>query len=83
MDEQGLEILLSTLSIIGGIVGLLTAIFFLFGPKVIHSLSKVLDKTRSSFDLEKMLRTKARIILGVILLAISFFMLAVAMGGRF
>lgn len=78
MDEQALEFLLSTLSIIGGAVGLVTAILFLFGPKAINSLSKILDRTRSQLDLEKILRTKARIILGVFLLIISLFMLGVA-----
>ena len=76
MTETGWLIFLRNISIICNAIGLLIALAFLFGPKVLITVSRILDRLRPTVQLEKVLETRARIVLGLTLLVITVLMLA-------
>jgi len=82
MTEMGWLIFLRNLSIICNAIGLLIALAFLFGPKVLIAVSRILDRVRSTVQLEKVLETRARIVLGLTLLVITGLMLVLVMNIR-
>ncbi len=67
---------LRNLSLICNGIGFIIALTFILGPKVLIAISKILDAYRPSISLEKILITKARLILGFTLLVITALMLA-------
>ncbi len=73
---------LRIMSLICNGIGLIVALAFLFGPKTLSAISKFLDAYHSSIDLEKLLLSKARIILGVTLLIITALMMALVLNIR-
>ena len=75
MNENAWFVFLKNISLICSWVGLLAALAFLFGPKFLLAMSRSLDRTLRTMNLESILQTKARIILGIILLTISIVML--------
>ena len=79
MNENALLIFLKNISLVCNWIGLLTALAFLFGPKLLLVVSNILDKPRRTMNLEKVLVTKARIILGLALLIITVLMLSLVM----
>ncbi|MFH1339191.1 MAG: hypothetical protein ABIH40_05070 [Candidatus Omnitrophota bacterium] len=76
MTETGWLVFLRNISIICNVIGLLIALSFLFGPKVLITVSKIMDRLRPTVELEKVLETRARVILGLTLLVITVLMLA-------
>lgn len=76
MTETGWLVFLRNLSIIFNVIGLLIALSFLFGPKALITVSKIMDRIRPTVELEKVLETRARVILGLTLLVITVLMLA-------
>ena len=78
MGESGWLIFLRNTSIICNGIGLVIALAFLLGPKALLAVSKFLDTYRSSGNLEKVLETRSRIILGITLLIITTLMLGLA-----
>ena len=75
MSENAWLNFLRNTSLICNGIGLVVALGFLFGPKVIMAISKAIDKPHSIVNIEKIFITKARIILGFTLLVISVLML--------
>ena len=73
-DAAWLNFLRSTSLICNGTI-LVIAVIWLLGPKLLRSMSNFFDKYHSSLNLEKLLFTKGRVILGCILLVLSFLML--------
>ncbi len=82
MTETGWLIFLRNISIICNVIGLLVTLVFLFGPKVLKTICRILDRSLSTVELEKVLETRARIILGLTLLVITVLMLALVMNIR-
>ncbi len=79
MTETGWLIFLRNISIICNVIGLLVALVFLFGPKAFMKTAKIMDRLFPTVEPEKILKTKARIVLGVTLLVITVLMLALVM----
>jgi hypothetical protein len=75
MDENTWLIFLKNISLVCNWVGLLAALAFLFGPKLLLAISRSLDKPRRTMNIERLLQTKARVILGLTLLIITIVML--------
>ena len=67
---------LRNVSLICNGIGLVIALAFILGPRVLIAISKFLDAYHPTVSLEKILITKARIILGFTLLVITALMLA-------
>ena len=82
MDENFLLVFLKNFSLVCIWVGLLAGLAFLFGPKLLLTISRSLDKPRRMVNLESVLQTKARIILGLALLIIAAVMLTLITGIR-
>ena len=74
IEEKWLEFL-KNLSLICNWAGLLVAALFLFGPKVLMIIGKFLDTPRKTVQLDKLLTTKSRIVLGFALLIVTALML--------
>ena len=75
MGENIWLIFLKNISLVCNWTGLVIALAFLFGPKLLLAVSRSLDKPRPTMNLEKILQTKARVILGLALLVITGVML--------
>ena len=75
MDENGWLVFLKNISLVCNWVGLLAALGFLFGPKLLLAISRSLDRPLRTMNLENVLKTKARIVLGLALLIIAAVML--------
>ena len=73
-DAAWLNFLRSTSLICNGII-LVIALAFLLGPKTLTAISKFFDKYHTTIALDKLLLTKVRITLGLILLVIALLML--------
>jgi hypothetical protein len=82
MTETGWLIFLRNISIICNAIGLLIALAFLFGPKVLIAVSRILDRLRPTLEMEKVLETKARLVLGLTLLVITVLMLVLVINIR-
>ena len=75
MHENAWLVFLKNISLVCNWVGLLAALGFLFGPKLLLAISRSLDKPRRTINLERVLQAKARVILGITLLIITVVML--------
>jgi len=75
MNERAWLILLRSISLICNGMGFVIALAFLLGPKRIAALSRFFDRGRPSIRLESILKSKARIVIGFILLIITASML--------
>jgi hypothetical protein len=82
MTETGWLIFLRNISIICNAIGLLIALAFLFGPKVLIAVSRILDRLRPTLEMEKVLETKARLVLGLTHLVITVLMLVLVINIR-
>ncbi len=76
MDELGWLKLLRNLSIVCNGIGFVIALAFILGPKVLMAISKIFDTHYPTVSLEKILVSKARIVLGFTLLVITALMLS-------
>ena len=75
MSETTWSVFLKNLSLICNWLGLLIAVLFLFGPKVLIIIGKFLDTPRKTVQLDRILANKSRIILGITLLVVTGLML--------
>ncbi|MBU0548819.1 MAG: hypothetical protein KKH80_00505 [Candidatus Omnitrophica bacterium] len=82
MNESGWLAFLKVLSIVCNSLGLLIALVFLFGPKFLISLSKILDTPRRTLAIEKVIESNARLILGFTLVIVTIIMLILALNIR-
>ena len=80
MDEMAWLGFLRNTSLICNGIGLLIALTFLVGPKALAAISKFLDAYHSSINLESILKSKVRIIIGLTLLVITILMLVLVLG---
>ncbi|MFC1592956.1 hypothetical protein ACFL4C_02975 [Candidatus Omnitrophota bacterium] len=78
MNEAAWFEFLRILSIVCNGLGLLIALVFLFGPKLLVSLSEFLDAPRRTVAFEKVIKSKARVILGLTLVIVTTVMLILA-----
>ena len=80
MNEMAWLSFLRNTSLICNGIGLAIALAFLLGPRVLIAISKFLDEYHPSINLESILKSKSRIIIGFTLLVITVLMLVLVIG---
>ena len=80
MNERAWLSFLRNTSLICNGIGLAIALAFLLGPKALTAISKFLDTYHPSINLELILKSKARMIIGITLLVITTLMLVLVIG---
>ena len=78
MSEIAWMKFLKVLSLVCNSLGILIALAFLFGPKVLTKITNILDQNHPFIALEQLLVKKARLILGITLFVVTIIMLILA-----